>query len=439
MSRLQSLLTGCTAVIVFSLFSLSAVKAEEYSLDELYRISLERSERIMISREDLYITAREKDRAFSALLPRLTAYGTYTQYTTSKMIASGQYIQPDHSTAWGLRLDQSFSVSGRELTAYSISRANIEKGRYDLAAMQESYLLQVANAYYDLVRAKKTLEIAKANRERLQKHRDAAEIRLKVGEVTKTDLLRAEAELSGAESQLIRAENTWQFSKAFLARAAGIEGDYDIRESAAPAAKDYTLPALRETALRERPELKSSEVRKKVSEDEVSYTKGAYWPTMAIQGVYNKVDNKPENFFQNKESIYGSASLNFPFFEGGLRIAEVRQAEARQRQAQLQYEDLKKTVGIQVESAYFDFQTQKGVLSSLSDKLAFAKDNYNSVSKQYEYGLANSIDVIDANTLLLTSESQLTDAQYAYQLSLVSLQRATGTFLPAVTQKGPAE
>ena len=41
---------------------------------------------------------------------------------------------------------------------------------------------------------------------RLTKHRDAASVRLKVGEVTKTALLRAEAELSGAQSEEIKAK-----------------------------------------------------------------------------------------------------------------------------------------------------------------------------------------------------------------------------------------
>lgn len=437
MNRSASILMGCIAVVVFGLFA-GAAKAEEYTLNDLYRIALERSERILISSEDLYITEKDKDRALAVLLPKLSAFGSYTQYSEAKR-TFGQILQPDNSTAWGMRLDHSFSVSGRELTAYGIAKDNIRKGRHDLDAVREDYIFQVSGAYYDLLRAKKALDISRANVERLQKHRDAAGIRLKVGEVTKTDLLRAEAELSGARSELIRAENTWKFSKALLARTAEIEGEYEIRESAPSEPGDSPLQVLKETAFAERAELKSSDIQRTVAADQVSYTRGAYWPTLAIQGVYNKTEDSPTDFFRVKERIFGTVSLNFPFFEGGLRKAEVRQAEARERQAQLIYDDQRKTVGIQVENAYLDFQTQKGVLKSLTDQLEFARDNYNSVSRQYEFGLANSIDVIDANTLLLTSERQLTDAQYAYQLSIVRLQRTTGTFLKSVAKLTSAE
>jgi outer membrane protein len=54
------------------------------------------------------------------------------------------------------------------------------------------------------------------------------------------------------------------------------------------------------------------------------------------------------------------------------------------------------------------------------------------VSRQFTFGLANSIDVIDANTLLLESERQLNRAQFNYKLFLLALKRATGTLLKTV-------
>jgi outer membrane protein len=76
--------------------------------------------------------------------------------------------------------------------------------------------------------------------------------------------------------------------------------------------------------------------------------------------------------------------------------------------------------------------TLSGVLEKLQAESAYAADNYNSVSKQFEYGLANSIDVMDANTLLVTSERELANAKYDYQLALLRLKSATGTLLKTV-------
>jgi outer membrane protein len=113
----------------------------------------------------------------------------------------------------------------------------------------------------------------------------------------------------------------------------------------------------------------------------------------------------------------------------------VREAESKKKQADLSLEDLKKTVSIEVDAAYLSLKTAEGVLKSLEDQLTFAKDNYNAVSKQFEHGLATSIDMIDANTLLTTAERQLSDAQLAYAYSILVLERTTGTFLKTVTSR----
>ncbi len=416
--------------------------AEEYGLEDLYRIALEKAERIKISEEDLFIAERRKDKALSALLPTLSAFGEYKRYSEKKESNTpvGSFItQPEKSSSWGLRLDQSLSLGGREITSLRISKSGIESGRYNLYAAKEDYLLNVSSAYFDVLKAAKAVEIAKANLERLTKHRDASNARLKAGEATKTVVLRAEAELSGARSDMVKSENGLKLAKAVLARIAGINGEYSIRETmddsryAAGIDDSQSFESFKETALNERAEIKSNGLQKKIAEDQVKYAKGSFMPTLSVAGVYFKMDEDPSSSFSNTKSVYGTLSLNFPFFEGGLRRAEVREALSKKRQAEFAYEDLKKTINIDVENACLDVKTQAGILKSLEDQLTFAKDNYNAVSKQFEYGLANSLDVMDANTLLVTSERQLSDAKYNHQLSLVKLKKATGTLLKTVT------
>jgi len=423
----------------------SHAEAEEYSLEDLQRIALEQSETIRLSEEELLISEILKDKARAVLFPTLSAFAGYTKYIDEKRTPAGAVIQPDHPASWGVRFDQSMSLSGRELTAFRITKEKIEKSRYDLEAVKEALLFHVSNGYYNVLLAKSSVEIALANVDRLTKHRDAAQIRLRVGEVTKTDLLRAEAELSGARSDLTIAKNNLRLAESVLQRIVGIEGEFNIKETKQEkeVIADYNFHALKEKALTMRPEITSMKHQRKIAENQISYVRGAYWPTVSIEGVFMRRDESPPSAFTIKESIYGGIRLNFPFFDGGLRKANTKEAESIHRQANLIYEDLKKTVGIEVKDAYLDFQTQKGVLNALKDRLIFARDNFSSVSRQYEFGLASSIDVIDANTLLLTSERQLTNAIYGHQLSILKLKRATGTLLenfpnPAIREAGIA-
>jgi outer membrane protein len=164
----------------------------------------------------------------------------------------------------------------------------------------------------------------------------------------------------------------------------------------------------------------------------VKYAKGAFWPSLSASGVYSSADQSPATQTLVRDSTYGLLSLNFPFFEGGLRRADVREARARERQSALAYEDFKKSVGIEVASAYLDLVTQKGTLKYLEDQVVYARDNFNAVAKQFEFGLAQSLDVMDANTLLVTAERNLSEAVYNYQVAILKMKKATGTLLKAV-------
>ncbi|MBF0303957.1 MAG: TolC family protein, partial [Desulfamplus sp.] len=224
-------------IFIFSLFLVLpsvflilpvSVSAQEYSLEELYRLALSRSERIKLSEENLLISKINRDKAFAALIPTLSAVGNYTQYQEDKKSSTGSIMQPDYNNSWGLKIEKSLSLSGREFTALQGAIDNIEKNRYDLMSVQEEYLSSVSESFYSVLQARQAVQIANANLERLKKYQDAAQKRLRIGEVTKTALLRANGEVSGALSDQIKAKNRLSMAKVLLARIVGIDNDFDL-------------------------------------------------------------------------------------------------------------------------------------------------------------------------------------------------------------------
>ncbi|GAB4534230.1 MAG: TolC family protein [Thermodesulfovibrionia bacterium] len=419
--------------VILCIFMPHMVYAQGFTLSELARMAIGTSERIKVAEEDLYITEKERDRALAVLWPRLSIFGSHTRYS-EKMDKDGFILQPDYSNSWGLRLSQSFSLGGRELIAYRIAKESIRKGMHSLDSVREDYLMEVTRLYFELLKAKRAVEIADANVKRLIRHRDASRKRLEIGEVTRTALLRAEAELAGAEAELLKAQNSLSIAKANLQSAVGLEEDFDINEEGIPTTiepliKDCPinpLDCLKEIALRERAEIMSMDVQLEIAKDEVRYVKGSYFPNLSIEGVYLKEESEPSPTFSIDKRVYGVLRFDFPFFEGGLRRAEVSQARARFRQVEYNISEMKKRIALDVESAYLNYQTALGVLESNKAKQKYALDNFNAVSKQFEFGLVDSLDVIDANTLLSTTERELANAEYDHQLSIMRLRHALG-------------
>jgi outer membrane protein len=425
---------GAIAVFLFMTMPV-ALYAGEYSLEELCRIALKSSEKLKVAEENLYISEIGKDKAFAYLMPRMTALGGYNQYVEKKM-SGASVIQPESGYYWGIRIDETVSLSGRELTALGISEQTVAKSRHDLTAIREDYLFRyVAAAYYNVLMTRKNLEIADANLERLMRYRDAAEQKVKIGEVTKTVLLRAEGELSGARSDRLQAQNGLELAMAVLAGNTGIKEMFTLREVFVDEGAIPLMTVYREEAFASRADLKSLEIQKQIATDQIKFTEGAFWPTVTLSGVYAGADQYPASANLNRESIYAGAALNFLFFEGGLRKSEVLEAKARDRQASLFYEDMKKSIDIEVQATYLDLVTQKGTLQFLSDQLLFARDNYRAIARQFEFGLSNSLDVMDANTLLVSAERKVASAIYNYRLALLRMKRVTGTLLKTVADR----
>ena len=109
-------------VLIVILISFTSCYAVEYTLEDLYSIALVRSEKIQISAEDVVIAEKTKDKAMSFLMPRLSAAAGYARYNDSKFADNGSYLQPFDRTGFEIRLDQSASLGGRELTALKITK-----------------------------------------------------------------------------------------------------------------------------------------------------------------------------------------------------------------------------------------------------------------------------------------------------------------------------
>ena len=210
-----------TVAFFFTMASQADSEPPAYTLDALFRMAFSYSEEVKLAKESVYVAEHDKERALSVLIPLVSAYGDYLHYSGEKYLGA-LLVQPAWSNTYGVRLDQSFTLNGKELTALEMSKNSIEKERLDLATERETLLIRVAEAYYNVLKAEKAVEIATANVERLKTYKEAVETRLRLGTVTKTDLFRSSAELSGAVSDRIRIVNLLEYTQSVLTRLTGL-------------------------------------------------------------------------------------------------------------------------------------------------------------------------------------------------------------------------
>ena len=429
---------GLLLLMVCSL-ALETLAARQYTLDELYALALKRAERIEASREDLTVAQTQREVAKSVLIPKFSAIGGFRHYS-QKEVSGDALLQPDWTGSYGLRLDQSFTLNGKELIGLRLADDNIQLKTNELATVTEAYLFEVATVYYNVARARMGVRIAEANVRRLTTNRDSVKVRLEVGTVTQTDLYRTEAELSSARAEQVRVENELKLARAALARLVDLSEPPEIVvpeiDAKLPAAQEQlNREELRRQALVNRSELSAAEATLGITDKQIQLAKSDYWPSVDLEAATLRFEQDPGSERILDDSSYLGASLTWMLYDGGLRRAQIAEARAVDRQAELQYRDLVKQILLEVEDAYRQFSTQQNTLAALEDQLQFAEENYQAVSKQFENGLANSVDVVDANTLLVTAQQQLVDAVLGLQWTRLGIDRAKGTLRSDVLER----
>lgn len=433
MYKLTSLILNVSFILFLTV--IPAHSKTVYSLFDLTELADMHSQNIKIAQDDLFIAEQEKQRALSVLIPRATVFGSVLERKDPSQFAP-------NTITYGGRLTQSFTLNGKELIALNITKEAIQGRTYSLESIRSQYMLAVVQAYYDILSAQRIHEIALSDVERLTAFRDSVVEKLNVGNVTRTDLYRAEAELSKAMTEEVVSQNTILKNKAVLRNLVDVDDEYDLEKETLDGIGSYRfeLDDIQSTALKMRAEIKEAKKNYIIAGKTVDFNKGDYWPTLSFEAGYTEVDTEYPmdggfDFENNEDDIYISGELVFTLYDGGLRKATVRQAMAEQRQAKNALELAEKEVILESKNAFYDYESSQRALVNLEDELRSAQETYNAVQMQLQYGMADYLDVVDANTLLVSAQRRKTDAQYTYYLSVLRILYTKGELLEFLSSR----
>jgi len=403
------------------------------TLDEAYRMAITTHESVKIAGEGVVQAESNIDKATSALLPHVTASGNYTRYS-KEISADGFVIQPHQSEEVDLKLTQPL-YHGGVWSARKQAAILLDRSKEGLGYSKDTIVITTARAYFDVLRAKKNVEIQNAALKRDREEEDVAAARFKVGEVTKSAVLRAEAETAGAEANLTNAETALMDSKTILKRIIGAADEIDVVEPPTMAEMTASLDQLINTAYSQRRDYRQSALDKSAAAEGIKVARGGYWPSLDLEGLYANMDESPKTTFFQKQTISGAIVFNFPLFEGGLTRAQVSQAKSAYNQAELTNLSLKRDIAVQVSAAYDRLQALKATTESFRKQVSFAEENYSMVFQQFKFGTATTVDVIDASTTLISAQSSLANATYDQGLAAVELKYNIGTVMEEVAAK----
>jgi outer membrane protein len=257
-----------------------------------------------------------------------------------------------------------------------------------------------------------------------------AQRQLQVGVGVALDVTRARSQLSGTHAQLIAARNERDRARLDLSRALGLPPDATVvlRDSLTSGAADPT-PSESEAltaAMKDRADLRAAAAATETARRALRAARSERFPTLGVFGDDGATSNSYSHLLNTY--TYG-LQLSLPIFEGFRTSARVLQQVAVLREAEARQRDVELQIVTDVRGALLDLSSSQEQLAAARERLALGEQEVAQSRERFRAGVAGNADVIIAQLNLDSARSQHIDALASLEMARVSLARAQGHLL----------
>lgn len=363
--------------------------------------------------------------AKAALKPVLRWAGGLTQSFGSTRASS---LTPSQSTE---SLTASINLIG-ELLLYDFgaSQYRIEAAKETVLATRETLLdleqrvlLRTVAAYMGVIEASDVVALRNNNLRLLTSELRAARDRFDVGEVTNTDVALAEAQLAearsglaGAEGALLRAVEEYQ----------NVVGRKPSDLSAPPQLPSLTgnLEAAKALAVRRHPAVLAAQHQVAAARLAVNSNEAAMAPRVTLQGSYGL----SETFDSKRYSRSGSVGVEAGqiIYQGGALSSAARRAMAQEDAQRANLHIVTREVAQEVGNAYASLSSAKAQLEASERQIRAARTAFEGVREEAKLGARTTLDVLDAEQVLLDAESTRVTARANLYIAAYAVLASTG-------------
>ena len=327
-----------------------------------------------------------------------------------------------------LNLNWEADVWGKLKASQLAALADVEAVQTDLHGARLSLTGQTAKAWFAAIEAKRQLQLAQASLESFQVSAERVRARFESGVRPSLDLRLALTAVDRAESAVQQRRQILDASVRQLEILMGKypAAEYELAEDLpdAPRGVPAGLPA---ELVSRRPDLISQERRLLAADARIAQSKAALRPSFSLTGASGTATNQLQDLLSGEVFVWSLiGGLTQPIFNNGRLKAEVRQSEARAREAAALYENAALNAYREVEVALAADRFLSEQETALDTATRQAIKAQELAEERYRSGLADIITVLDAQRTAIDSESQWLAVRRARLDNRVDLHLALG-------------
>jgi outer membrane protein len=452
---------GRLEVVFFSLFLVVALcaaapkglAAEELGLDECIARALENNYGLKAVREQRSAAEQGVTMARADLLPALNVSGSYSLQDRPDIfvfepdvLAPG--IPPEEVDISAenketyeatVSIVQPLFTGGRLLSSYQKSKRLSEQSAYRMGREKTVVIFDVTKAFYQAIKEKtyiRTLGKAiRAKKERLRVLRE----RYREGYVLQDAVLDVENDLSAAELELFKTQNSRDLALSRLKMLLGWPDDEPLSVRGGPANMTVraSLDEVKQSALNNRADLKAAQAHLRSMSEDVDIAKSQYYPSISLEGSYT---TQKETNVTRPEVWKVTGNLEWTVFQWNRTTAAVRRARSLRNEQLHRYEQMKRDVLLEAESAWRALRERIREVQHLEHATKIAETQYSLAETRYSERTIQLADLLEREAALIQAYNDYLISVMNLDIDLAHLEAVTSSSAEAwITKEEPYE
>jgi len=294
---------------------------------------------------------------------------------------------------------------------------------------QLDIIYEVTQRYFDLLEAKQLIRVYEKAVEQRQYHLHEARVKAEAGLRPQLDTYVTQAEVQRAQLNLVDARINLADAKVALDNALGLSDNappFELVEvlTYSPVTEKYR--DLLRTAFALRPDLRALDDRAKAMGAQIVEYNSDYYPTVSAVGGYAALGTG----LPMANNFNVGVLITWPIFNSFLTRDQIAEAKYRQDAIRHGIEDLRQRIIFEVHTAFLNWQASLQRIERAEKALVASRAELELADKRYESGLANIVELEDAQRHYTYDDAAYANALYGYSVAKAAVDRATARSLP---------
>ena len=422
----------CLAAAAMLIF---AGPARAQSLDEEVRTLLAQHPQIEAARKNIKAAEQGVRAAFSGFLPKLQVQGDggFESTDSPTRRAASEPTLNTYRNSESLIATQNLFQGFQTTANHEGEKISKDLADIKLDSTEQGLLFDAAQAYLDVLRRLKILELAVANEDTIRKQLFLEDAKVKIGSGATVDVLFAKSRLQIANERRVNFEGDLYLAFDKYNRVFGHLPETSKMKM--PKVPSDLLPQTVDDALKvafqDNPSIRDSERAVDLAAQRARAAKSGYFPTIDLVGQANH-QNDVAGIPGQRNDASVQLRLTWELYSGFNTQASASRAEFQHEASKDNRADVHRAVEEEVRQAWDQLATAEDRVDVLENAVNIATEVFHARKKLAESQREPLINVLDAQTEVFQAQIDAARVKFDTYILTYRVLRAMGRLKPAL-------